>query len=104
MKREQIAALITTLLIGVLVIAVAIRNSGGRSAGGGSTDEDVKPSRVVFDLFQFAKAGDTEGYLDCFDDRLRESVETSARDMGEAAFQAQIQDIGEKVKGVSVSE
>ncbi len=105
MKREHIAALVTVVAIIAVVVFLAARDGGGgRHASIDSTGGELKPGGVVRDLFQLAKKGDTEGYLACFDTKLRESVEASARDMGEAAFAAQIEDLGNDVKGVAVSQ
>lgn len=97
MKREHIAGVVTVLVIVGLLVVLAMRDRGGASAAD-------KPSAVVFDLFQRAKAGDVKGYLSCFGSDLRQTVEASRRDMGERAFRDQIRAMGEAVKGVLVEE
>ncbi|MBM3475311.1 MAG: hypothetical protein FJX75_18775 [Armatimonadetes bacterium] len=99
MKREQAAAALTVLVIVGVVVALAIRTSRG-----GPPTSDVKPSSVVFDLFDQAKAGDAGGYLACFEEGLRRSVESSKQDMGDAAFKQHLVTVGTAVKGVSVTE
>jgi len=99
MKREHVAAGVTVLVIVGVVVTLALR-----APRDGEPTEDAKPSSVVFDLFQRAKAGDAKGYLACFEQGLRETVESSKRDMGDAAFEEHIASIGNAVKGVSVSE
>lgn len=101
MKREHIAGVATVLVLGAVVLVLGIRNRSGPSAV--SADPE-KPSTVVFDLFQRAKAGDVRGYLACFTSDLRETVATSSREMGERAFREQISAMGEAVKGVLVQE
>lgn len=98
MKREQAAALCTALVMSALLVVVGSR---GRQS---SSVHNIKPSSVVFTLFQKAKAGDVQAYLACFDDELRASVEASKRDVGYAAFRHHIMRIGEVVKGISVTE
>ncbi len=97
MKREHIAGVVTVAVLLGLLAALGIRNRG-EPAGAD------KPSTVVFDLFQRAKAGDVKGYLSCFGPELRQTVEASRRDMGERAFREQIEAMGEAVKGVLVQE
>jgi hypothetical protein len=99
MKREHAAGAATVLLIIAVVVVLAWRGSGGPPS-----DTEAKPSSVVFDLYQRAKAGDVSGYLGCLDADLRRSVESSKRDMGDGAFRQHLQAIGKAVKGVSVSE
>lgn len=97
MKREHIAGVVTVaILLGVLAV-LGVRNRGKPAAA-------EKPSTIVFDLFQRAKAGDVNGYLSCFGPELRQTVEASRRDMGESAFREQIRAMGEAVKGVLVQE
>jgi hypothetical protein len=99
MKREHAAAAATILVIVAVVAVLAWRGSGGAP-----TNAEAKPSTVVFDLYQRAKAGDVGGYLACLDGDLRRSVESSRRDMGDSAFRQHLQAIGKAVKGVSVTE
>ena len=99
MKREQAAAAVTVLVIVGVIVALAIRTSRGGPAKG-----EVKPSSVVFDLFDRAKKGDVDGYVGCFEEGLRRTVESSKQDMGDAAFKQHIIGVGTAVKGVTVTE
>jgi len=101
MRREHIAGVATVLVLGGVLLVLGMRNRSGPSA---VSAEPQKPSGVVFDLFQRAKAGDVRGYLACFASDLRETVAASSRDMGDRAFREQIRAMGEAVKGVLVQE
>jgi hypothetical protein len=99
MRREQAAAALTALVIVGVVVALAVRSSRG-----GAPTGKAKPSGVVFELFQRAKAGDVGGYLACFEEGLQRTVESSKRDMGDATFRQHLISVGTAVKGVSVTE
>ncbi|MBM3500532.1 MAG: hypothetical protein FJX74_17880 [Armatimonadetes bacterium] len=99
MKREHLAAGITVLLIVGVTAALALRGPRG-----GPADAADKPSSVVFGLYQRAGEGDIEGYLACLTPQLRRTLESSRREMGEAAFRESLVRLGRPVKGVSVTE
>jgi len=99
MKREHAAAAVTVLLIVGVVAALAVRAPRGGSAGSAA-----KPSGVVFDLYQRAQEGDVQGYLECFAPEMRQTVESSRDDMGDAGFREHITAVGRSVKGVSISD
>jgi hypothetical protein len=61
-----------------------------------------EPESVIWLLLEKSKAGDVEGYLDCFTGQTRAQLETTAQGMGLPQFSDYLKQSVAPVKGVAV--
>jgi len=64
----------------------------------------ASPEDVVWRMSDAAREGDTRAYLDCFSGALRQHLEKTASEMGEAQFSRYLKKLNDEVTGIAVSD
>lgn len=97
MQKNLIA--IVAGIIGVLVLVhVQFRSGGPRR-----TKVD-KAESVVWRMFETARQGDVEGYLDCFTGALSSKLSRTCEEMGRREFKQYLLRLGEPILGIALSD
>ncbi|HEX4948438.1 MAG TPA: hypothetical protein VFZ34_17315 [Blastocatellia bacterium] len=69
-----------------------------------STRAAATPEDVIWQMADAARDGDAQAYLDCFSGALRQNLEKTAAEMGEAKFKAYLKQLNDEVTGIAVSD
>ena len=110
-RFKQITAAVATLVIlGVAVFAFRGRNADpaarATSIGGTSLSEranEAKPADVVFAMFDAARAGNMDAYLECFAGAARGQIEEALQEsLSRERFAAQLRGSLARLKGFAV--
>jgi hypothetical protein len=104
--KKTLPAMITVLLIaGALVLLTQrdqLSNLQWSLTSGGAPA--ASPEEIIWRMSDAARAGDVRAYLDCFSGALRQRLEKTAREMGEAQFSRYLNRLNEEVTGIAVSD
>jgi hypothetical protein len=100
--KQRLPALITMLLIAAALVLLTQRERWSELAQGESPA--ASPEDVVWQLSDAAREGNVRAYLDCFGGALRQKLEKTASDMGEAQFSQYLKQLNGEVTGIAVSD
>jgi hypothetical protein len=62
------------------------------------------PEDVIWRMADAAREGDAQAYLDCFRGALRQTLNKTAAEMGEAKFKTYLQQLNAEMTGIAVSD
>ncbi len=89
----------------LLTGALALLTQRERLSGWRSEKTAVStPEDVVWRMSDAAREGDVEAYLDCFSGALKQNLQKTATDMGEAQFRQYLKTLNHEVTGIAVSD
>lgn len=100
--KQRLPTIITVLLIAAAIGFFALRRQQKQFAG--MSAGSAGPEDVVWRLSDATREGNVKTYLDCFTGRLRQKIEKTAREMGEAQFSEYLKRLNNEVTGIAVSD
>jgi hypothetical protein len=100
--KKRLPAIVTILLIaGALVFLTQRERLSGWKW---ETKTAATPEDVVWRMSDATRDGDVQAYLDCFSGALKQNLQKTAADMGEAQFSQYLKKLNDEVTGVAVSD
>jgi hypothetical protein len=97
--KQRLPAIITLLLIAGAIAFFARRNQTTSTSEAVATPEDV-----VWRMSDASREGDVQAYLDCFSGALRQNLQKTISDMGEAQFSQYLKRLNGEMTGIAVSD
>jgi hypothetical protein len=100
--KNRLPAIVTFMLIAA---ALALLTQRERLAGWRSEKTAAAtPEDTVWRMSDAAREGDARAYLDCFTGALKQSLQKTAAEMGEAQFSRYLKKLNEEMTGIAVSD
>ncbi len=100
--KKRLPAIVTILLIaGALVFLTQRERLSGWKW---ETKTAATPEDVVWRMSDATRDGDVQAYLDCFSGALKQNLQKTAADMGEAQFSQYLKELNDEVTGIAVSD
>lgn len=97
--KKRLPALVTILLI---VSAIAFFAKRDRTAS--TSKAPVTPEDVIWRMSDAAREGNVNAYLDCFDGALKNKLQRTVVEMGEAQFSQYLKRLNGEMTGIAVSD
>jgi hypothetical protein len=101
MKNKWPVLVTLILLLGALLVFTQRERWKGALT---SEKSAATPEDVIWRMADAAREGDAPAYLDCFGGALRQNLDKTAAEMGEAKFKAYLQQRNAEVTGIAVSD
>jgi hypothetical protein len=95
-------AIVTILLIGSALVLLTQRER--LSAWKLETKPAASPEDIVWRMSDAIREGDVQAYLDCFSGALKQNLQRTADDMGEAQFSQYLKKLNDEETGIAVSD
>ncbi len=100
--KQRLPAILTILLIVSAFVGLTQRERLWKLIRPEETTRG--PEELVWRTSDAARRGDVRSYLDCFGDRLRDRLERTAAEMGEAQFSDYLTRLNQELTGIAVSD
>lgn len=97
--KQRLPAIITVLLIISAIAYFAKRNQPAST-----NDAPVTPEDVIWRMSDAAREGSVNAYLDCFDGALKNNLQRTVAEMGEAQFSQYLKRLNGEMTGIAVSD
>ena len=103
--KKRLPAIITALLIlGALLFFTQRERWSNWRLTTQTPVSPASPEDVVWRMSDATRDGDVKAYLDCFTGELRQKLEKTAAEMGEAQFSQYLKKLNDEVTGIAVSD
>lgn len=100
--KKRWPAVITLVLLVAAFITLSQRE---RLAGmKWSQVQAAAPEDIIWQMSDAARAGNVAAYLDCYSGALRQNLEKTASEMGEARFSEYLKQLNNEITGIAVSD
>lgn len=98
-RRTQLVTVAVLVLLGGLL---ALRQTGWRPLGRGAP-RGATPEDAVYAMFEAARRGDLETYLECLRGPARTAIEQAVAETGRQAFARYLRERHQPIKGIAIT-
>ncbi len=101
--KKRLPVIVTILLIAAAFILLTQRE---RLSGlkWGTQKPVASPEDVIWRMSDAAREGNVQAYLDCFSGALRQNLNKTATEMGQAQFSQYLKKLNDEMTGIAVSD
>lgn len=100
--KNRLPAIITVLLIAAGVLYFGFRGRLGEALKAGRAAQT--PEDVIWKISDATREGDIRAYLDCYTGALRQNLQKTVSDMGDARFSEYLKRLNGEITGIAVSD
>ena len=101
--KQKLPAIITVFLIAAGVFYFAFRGRIGDAIKSGGV-RPATPEDVIWKMSDASREGNVAAYLDCFTGTLKQNLQKTASDMGDARFSEYLRRLNGEITGIAVSD
>ena len=103
--KKHLPAIITVLLIaGAFLLLTQRERLAGMKWAGKFAATSATPEDVIWRMSDAAREGNVQAYLDCFSGVLRQNLNKTATEMGQAQFSQYLKKLNDEMTGIAVSD
>ncbi len=100
--KKRLPAIVTILLIAGAFVLLTQRERLSQLKW--TEKSAVSPEDVIWRMSDAAREGNSQAYIDCFGGALRQNLQKTATDMGEAQFSRYLKKLNDEMTGIAVSD